>query len=104
MRWKGRCDMETIRDKVFYCVVGFKDATKMATFDKDDYVKKGNAQRAARRLIKQGFEEVMLRREEVWLRNDDNEFSASTPIEKYTSKGMEEIKQLHLCKTINGLA
>ena len=93
----------TIRDKVFYCVVGFKDAAKMATFHKDDYVKKGNAQRTARQLVEHGFEEVMLRREEVWLRNDDNEFSSSTPIEKYTSKGMEEINQLHICKPIKGI-
>lgn len=84
--------METMKDKVFYCVVGFKDVTKMATFLKDGYVKKGNAQRVAKRLIEQGFEEVMLRREEVWFRNDDNEFSASTPIEKYTSNGCELLR------------
>lgn len=78
----------TIKDKIFYCVVGFQDANKMATFSKDGYIKKGNAERIAKDLISKGYEQVILRRENVWLRNDNNEFSTSTPIEKYTKNGM----------------
>ena len=79
-----RESMETVKDKNFYSVVGFKDITKWATFSKDGYVKKGNAQRVARNLIKKGYEHVVLRCETIWLKDEFNEFSESTPIEVYT--------------------
>lgn len=85
--------MDEIRDKIFYNVIGFKDATKQATFD-ETYIKKGNAQRMAKELVKKGYEQVILRQEEVWFRNESNEFSASTPIEKYTNNGCEIMKTL----------
>ena len=83
--------METIKDKTFYSVHGWKNISSMAEFSKYGYIKKGNAQRIARDLISKGFEKVILRRENVWLRNDDNEFSESTPIEEYTQNGIESL-------------
>lgn len=84
--------MDTIKDKIFYSVVGFKDATKMATFHQDGYIKKDDAQMIAKNLIANDYEQVILRCEEVWLRNESNEFSASFPIEKYTCDGCVLIK------------
>lgn len=83
--------METIRDKIFYSVIGFKNAKGNATFSKDGYIKKGNAQRIAKNLIIKGYDHVILRLEEVWLRNESNEFSASTPIEEYTINGVKQL-------------
>lgn len=34
----------------------------------------------------------MIRLENIWLRNENNEFSSSTPIEKYTQHGIEILK------------
>lgn len=84
--------MNETKDKVFYTVVGFKDIRKQADFDRDGYIKKSNAQRVARNLIAKGYLQVILRREEVWFRNELNEFSASTPIEKYTDNGCVILK------------
>lgn len=85
--------METIKDKIFYSVTGWNDVTSMATFSKYGYIKKGNAQRVAKNLIEKGFKQVILRRENVWFRNDENEFSESTPIEVYTKSGIELLKK-----------
>lgn len=79
-------------NKVFYSVVGFKNVKKLATFSKDGYIRKGNAQRVAKDLIAKGYELVMIRLENIWLRNENNEFSSSTPIEKYTQHGIEILK------------
>lgn len=85
--------METIKDKTFYSVHGWEDTKSIATFSKYGYIKKGNAQKVAINLIKKGFKQVILRCENVWFRNDDNEFSESTPIEIYTQNGMELLKK-----------
>jgi len=73
-------NMEEIRDKTFYSVVGFKNAGEWAVFHKDNYVRLGNAKRVATSLKAKGFERVVVRREEIFLRNEHNEFSSSTPI------------------------
>ena len=72
--------MVEIRDKTFYSVVGFKKLGEWATFHKDNYVRFGNAKRVAAGLKANGFERVMIRRENIFLRNDHNEFSSSTPL------------------------
>ena len=72
--------MGEIRDKTFYSVVGFKTAGEWATFHKDNYVCLGNAKRVATSLKAKGFERVVVRREEIFLRNENNEFSSSTPL------------------------
>lgn len=72
--------MEEIRDKTFYAVVGFKNPGEWATFHKDDYVRLGNAKRVAENLKQQGFDHVVIRREEIFFRNEHNEFSSSSPI------------------------
>lgn len=84
--------METIKDKVFYKVVGFEDKANYATFCQDGYTQKGDAQKVARGLIANGYELVILRCEEIWLRNEMNEFSASIPVEEYTHNGYELMK------------
>lgn len=73
--------METIRDKTFYAVVGFKKVDEMATFYKDKYKRIGNARRVAKDLIKQGYEMVVLRKEEIIFQNDNNDYSVSSVIE-----------------------
>lgn len=72
--------MKEIRDKTFYSVIGFKNPGEWATFHKDDYVRLGNARRVAENLKQQGFDHVVIRREEIFLRNEHNEFSSSSPI------------------------
>ena len=72
--------MEEIRDKTFYAVVGFKNPGEWAAFHKDNYVRFGNAKRVAENLKQQGFDHVVIRREEIFLRNEHNEFSSSSPI------------------------
>lgn len=84
--------MEVVMDKIFYSVYGFKDKTKNATFSKDGYIKKGNAERTAKGLISKGYDQVILRRENVWFRNENNEFSDSVAIEKYTQNGVEVLR------------
>lgn len=72
--------MEEIRDKTFYAVVGFKKLGEWASFHKHNYVRLGNAKRVATGLKEKGFERVMIRRDNIFLRNEHNEFSSSTPI------------------------
>lgn len=77
--------MEAIRDKVFYSVVGFEDKTKMATFCKDGYKRFENAKKTADKLIKDGYDLVNIRKEEIYYRDDNNEFSSSGIIETLTN-------------------
>ena len=72
--------MEEIRDKTFYAVVGFKNPGEYATFHKENYVRFANAKRVAAGLKEKGFAHVVIRREDIFLRNEHNEFSSSTPI------------------------
>ena len=81
--------MEAIKDEIFYTVVGFENPNKAATFYKDGYKRKGNAIRMIRKLIAKGFQQVMLRQENVWFRNESNEFSESSPIASYTPEGCQ---------------
>lgn len=69
--------MDRIEDKMFYAVVGFKKKNEQATFYKDKYIRVGNARRAASDLIKMGYERVVIRKEEIFLQDDSNDFSAS---------------------------
>lgn len=82
-----------IEDKIFYSVIGFNNVKKYASFSRDGYVRKGNAQRVARKLIKKGYEKVIIRLEEVFLRDDNNEFSSSGAIEIYTQEGLEILRK-----------
>ena len=67
--------------KINYSVVGFKDKNKIATFFKT-YQTKSSAMRVINKAIKENtFEQIVLRREEKYLKNsDDLEISSSTPI------------------------
>ena len=80
--------MEEIRDTILYCVVGFKNAKEWATFHKDDYKKIGNARRKAKELIKDGYELVHIRQEDISIRNEFTEISSSGVIETYTQEGV----------------
>ena len=81
--------MEEIRDTILYCVVGFKNTKEMmATFYKDDYKKIGNARRKAKELIKDGYELVDIRQEDISIRNEFMEISSSGVIETYTQEGV----------------
>lgn len=70
--------MDRIEDKVFYTVVGFKNKNECATFYKDKYIRMGNAKKVASNLIKSGYERVVIRKEEIFLQDDNNDFSASS--------------------------
>ena len=67
--------------KINYIVVGFTDKNKMATFFKN-YQTKSSAMRVINKAIKENtFEQIVLRCEEKYLKNnDDLEISSSTPI------------------------
>lgn len=82
-----------IKDKLFYSVIGFNNVKEHASFSRDGYVRKGNAQKVARKLIKKGYEKVIIRLEEVFLRDENNEFSSSGVIEVYTQKGLEILRK-----------
>ena len=72
--------MKRIKNKTFYMVVGFKN--KKIVFDKDGYIRIGNARRVAAKLLQSGCERVVLKKEEVFLRDDNNEFSAIGTLEE----------------------
>ena len=67
--------------KISYLVVGFDDKNKNATFNRS-YKSKSGALNAIRKALSENkFEAVTLRREKVYLNNDDSlEISSSTPI------------------------
>lgn len=73
--------MDRIEDKIFYAVVGFKSKNEQATFYKDKYIRRGNARRVAGNLLKKGYECVVIRKEEIFLQDDNNDFSASSVLE-----------------------
>lgn len=73
--------MDRITDQVFYTVVGFKNRNEKATFYREKYIRGGYARRIAENLIKKGYEQVVIRKEEVFLQDDNNVFSASGIIE-----------------------
>lgn len=73
--------MNRIEDKIFYAVVGFKNKNEKATFYKDKYIREGNARRVAGDLIKRGYKCVVIRKEEIFLQDDSNDFSASSILE-----------------------
>lgn len=68
-------------ERIYYLVIGFPDKNKMATFNKV-YESKSGALNAIRKALNENkFEAVTLRREEVYLNNDDDlDISSSTPI------------------------
>ena len=71
--------------KIHYTVVGFPDKNKMATFNRV-YKTKNGAMNFIRKSIKENkFECMLLREENEWLLNDNNNncISVSTPIYKY---------------------
>lgn len=72
--------MQEIRNKTFFTVVGFEKADQWATFDKDGISSIEEAKQIAEQLKKSGFEHVVIRQEDIILRNENNEFSSSTPI------------------------
>lgn len=82
-----------IMDIIFYSVIGFSNVNKYASFSKDGYVRKGNAQRVARKLIKEGYKRVVIRLEEVFLRDENIEISSSEAIELYSPKGLEILRK-----------
>lgn len=73
--------MDRIEDKIFYTVVGFLNKNEKATFYRDGYIRIANARRVAGDLCKKGYERVVIKKEEVFLRDDNNDFSASSFVE-----------------------
>jgi len=93
-RMKERYVLEEIKDgfwrakySISYLLVGFADKTKMATFHKE-YKTRSGAMRSCKKLLRNEYESVVLRREEKYLKNNERlEISISTPIKTFT---MEE--------------
>lgn len=73
--------MDKITDQVFYSVVGFRNKNEKATFYREKYIRKGDARRMANNLIKKGYDRAVIRKEEIFLQDDNNVFSASSVLE-----------------------
>lgn len=73
--------MDRITDQVFYTVVGFKNRNEKATFYREKYIRRGYARRIADNLIKRGYKCAVIRKEEIFLQDDNNDFSASSVVE-----------------------
>lgn len=59
-------------DSISYGVVGFTDKTKIATFHRE-YKTKASAMNIVRKALREGkFEQIILRREERYLKNNDS--------------------------------
>lgn len=76
---------KVIENKKFYSVIGFKQKDMRASFYKDGYIRKGYAQRIALKLIREGYEKVIIRLEEVFFRDEYHDYSCSSVIEKFTN-------------------
>ena len=73
--------MDRIIDQVFYTVVGFKNRNEKATFYREKYIRRGYARRIANNLIKKGYERAVVRKEEMFLQDNNNDFSVSNVVE-----------------------
>ena len=71
-------------DRIYYCVVGFDDINKRATFYKSN-LSKTTAYHAINKLMDmEHMKEIILRKEISYLLNNDRlEISSSSPIEQY---------------------
>lgn len=78
MTIKQQLQIYPVKDLTYYQCYVWSDKTKMGHEDGRLYKTKANAEKRMAKLIASGkYESVVLRKEEVWLRDEDNEFSAS---------------------------
>ena len=73
-----------IKNAVFYRCFTWEDKTGRGKTDARKYKTKSRASRRMKELIDSGqYECVMMRKEEIFFRDETNEFSASSPEEKW---------------------
>lgn len=78
MTIKQKLNVYPVKDLTYYQCYVWKDKTKYGETDDRLYKTKANAEKRMTELIKSGrYEMVVMRKEEIWFRNETNEFSAS---------------------------
>lgn len=78
MTLKQKLNIYPVTDITYYQCYVWKDKTKYGTRDDRLYKTKRNGLKRFNELISSGkYEMVALRLEEIWLRDNNNEFSAS---------------------------
>lgn len=84
---KIKDDFWKATDRITYRVVGFADKNKPADFNRE-YKTKSSAMRFIRTALKEKrFCEIILRKEESYLKNNENlEISSSGVIQKFTQE------------------
>lgn len=78
MTIKKQLSVMPVKDLTYYQCYLWKDKTKMGFADDRLYKTRENAEKRMMWLISSGkYEMIVMRKEEVWFRDDNNEFSAS---------------------------
>ena len=71
-------------ESISYLVIGFADKSKMATFCREYKTKPGAMNFIRKAMKEKRFEQIVLRREERYLKNSEYlEISSSTPIKVF---------------------
>ncbi len=78
MTIKQQLSTYPVKEVTYYQLHMWEDKTTWGVADDRLYKTKANAQKRMAKLIASGkYQMVTMRKEEIWLRDDNNEFSAS---------------------------
>lgn len=83
-----KLERSEIKDMKYYTITIFQSNGKNGVMHPIAYSRIGNARNAIKRLVNvNNCHALILREEDIFVRNENTEISSSTPIEKYVRTG-----------------